>query len=65
MIGYASLHRRSHAQSLVNPAEVIVHEVERHSMGLVLDLLAEGVRQPSHPAHAHPHGEVLPLYKAC
>ena len=33
-------------------------------MDVVLDLFAEGVRQPGEPTHLHPHGEVLSLHKA-
>ncbi len=43
------------------PAEVVVHEVQRHRVGVVLDLLAEPVGQPGEPAHPHPHREVLTL----
>ena len=39
--------------------EVVVHEVQRHGVRVVLDLLAECVRQSREPAHMHPHGEVL------
>ena len=49
----------------MNPAEVIVHEVDRYGMGLILDLFAEGIGQSGHPAHAHPHREILPFYKTC
>jgi hypothetical protein len=41
-----------------------VGEVERDGCGQILDLLGEGVRQPREPAHAHPHGQVLPLDEA-
>jgi hypothetical protein len=44
-----------YAQGLVNPAEVVVHEVHRNGGGVVLDLLQETVSQPSKPAHAHAH----------
>lgn len=64
MIGYSCLHRRGDSQCLVNPGEVVVHEMQRHGMGLVFDLLAKGVGQPGHPSHAHPHGEVLPFHEA-
>lgn len=64
MISYTSLHRRRYPQGLMNPGEVVMHEVERDGMGLVLDLLAERIGQPRHPAHAHPHREVLPFHKA-
>lgn len=38
-----------------------MHEVDRDRMGVVLDLLAEGVRQSSEVADRHPHCEVLAL----
>ena len=58
------LHRRCDPQRLVNPAEVVVHEVEGDRRDVVLQLLAEGVGQAREPPHAHPHGEVLPLHVA-
>ena len=33
-----SLHRRRDAEGLVNPAEDVVHEVQRHGVMQVLDL---------------------------
>ena len=45
----------------MNPAEIIMHVVERDSVHVVLNLLAEGVRQTCESAHAHSHGEVLPF----
>lgn len=44
--------------------QFVVHEVQRDRVGVVRDFLAEGVRQPGKPPHAHPHREVLPLDKA-
>ena len=35
--------------------------MERHRVGVVLNLLAESVGEPGEPAHVHPHGEVLTL----
>ena len=49
---------------LMNPAEVIVHEMQGHGMSLIFNLLAEPIGQPGHPSHTHPHGEILPFYKA-
>src|ERR1035437_3028522 len=57
----ARFHGRGDPESLVNPAEVVVHEVERDGRFEVLDLLREGVREPREPPHAHPHREVLEL----
>ena len=64
MIGYSRLHCWGDSERLVNPGKVVMHEVEGHGMGLVLDLFTEGIGQPSHSAHAHPHREILPFNKA-
>jgi hypothetical protein len=61
VIGKASFHRRGNAQRLVNPAEVVVREMERHGVGEVLDFLGERIGKARKPAHAHPHREVLAL----
>ena len=61
MVCHFGFHRRSDAQGLVNPAEVVVHEVKRNGGGVVLDLLGKPIRQARKPAHVHPHGEVLAL----
>ena len=54
-------HRRGDAKRLVDLAEVVGHEVKRDGVGVIRDLLAEGVGQAREPAHAHPHREVLAL----
>jgi hypothetical protein len=36
---------------------IVVHEVQRHGVLQVLDLLREGVRQAGESAHGHAHGE--------
>jgi hypothetical protein len=64
VIGELSLHRGGDPQGHVNPAEVVVHEVQSDGRSVVLDLLARSVGQPREPAHAHSHREVLPLDKA-
>src|SRR5438552_2996331 len=61
MIGETSSHRGRHFQGLMDPAEVIVHEVEREGVLKVLHLLAEGVGQAGKSAHPHSHCQVLPL----
>ena len=61
MIGYARFHSRSNPQRLVNPREIVVHEVERHRRLVVVHLLGEPVGQPREAPHAHPHGEVQAL----
>lgn len=45
----------------MNAGEVVVGEVKSNGMLVVLDLLAEPVRETCKPPHAHPHGEVLAL----
>src|SRR5438552_9435200 len=47
----------------MDAAEVVVHEPERDSSGMVLDLLRKGVSQARETANAHSHGQVLPLYE--
>ena len=42
VIGRPGFHRGRDAQRLVNPAEVVVHEVERHVVREVLGLFREG-----------------------
>ena len=41
MIGDTGLHRGRHPQRSVNPAKVIIHEMERYCMGQVFNLLRE------------------------
>lgn len=65
MIGDSRLHRRGHAKCLVDPGEIIVHEVQGGRRLQVLDLLREGVGQPRKSPHAHAHREVLALDKRC
>ncbi len=59
--GRGRIATRSLGERLVRPSEVIVHVVQGHRVGQVLDLLGEPVGQPREAAHAHPHGEVLSL----
>ena len=47
----------------MDPPEVVEHDVQRHGMAEVLNLLAKRVGQPREAAHAHPHREVLALDK--
>jgi len=49
----------------VNPAEIVVHEIKSHAVSVILNLLAECIRQTSESAHPHPHAEVLALHIAC
>ena len=44
-------HRWRSAKRLMDAAEVIKHEVECERVTMVLELLAEGIRQPRETAH--------------
>lgn len=44
MICDTGLHRWRYAEALMDTAKVVMHEVQRNSMGLILHFLAEGVR---------------------
>src|SRR4029079_17376329 len=58
---YASGHCRGHFQRFVDAAEIVEHEIERNRVNVVVELLAESVREPGEPPHGHAHGEVLAL----
>ena len=45
----------------MDAAKVVVHEIQCDVVGQILNLLAEGVRQPRKSTHRHSHGEVLAL----
>jgi hypothetical protein len=45
----------------MNAAIVVEHEMQRHCMPVICDLLAVGIRQSREPSHTHSHREVLPL----
>jgi hypothetical protein len=45
----------------VNPAEIIVREVQSAGGLQVPQLLREGVRQARESTHLHSHGEILPF----
>ena len=57
----ARFHRRSNAQGLRNPAEVVVHVEQRYHRDVILKLLTEGIRQSGKAPHVHPHVEILSL----
>ena len=52
MIGYASFHRRRDPQGLVNPREIIMHEVKSDLISVVLNLFAESVCQARESEHS-------------
>src|ERR1039458_4000455 len=62
MVCQGRFHRGRNAQRLVNPAEVVVGEVQTVCRPEVLPLLAESVRQPRQAAHLHSDGEILTLH---
>lgn len=45
----------------MNPAEVIMHVVKGHMVGVVLDLLGQSIGKPGKALHLHPHRELLAL----
>jgi hypothetical protein len=45
----------------MNPAEIVMHVMERDRVLQILQLFAESVRQPRKPTHRHSHGEILAL----
>ena len=51
MIGPPRLHGWCDAKRLVNPAVVVVHEVQGNLRRVVLNLFAERICQPSKPPH--------------
>lgn len=63
MIRDARFHRRGDSQRLVDAAEIVIHEPDRHSSRVALDLLRECICQASEAANAHPHRKILPLNK--
>jgi hypothetical protein len=62
VIDYSRFHCGCHAQRLVNPAEVVVGEVQAVRGPQVFPLLREGIRQPRKAAHAHLDRQVLALH---
>lgn len=64
MVGHFGSHGRSRFDRLVNPAEVVVHEMQRDGVAVIFNLFAEGVRQPRESADAHSHRQVLAFDQA-
>ena len=61
MIGNSRFHRRRYADCTVNPAKIIIREIQSKRSPVILPLLAESVCQPSEAPNLHPHREVLTL----
>ena len=62
MLCNAHFHRRSHAQRLMEFAEIVIRKMESNRRFVVLVLLAESVGEPGELADLHSHREVLPFY---
>ena len=65
MIANTSSHCRGDTQGLMNPAEIVVHVMERHRVLQILKFLGESICQASKSAHRHAHGQILSLNVAC
>ncbi len=61
MIGNPGRNRRGRFHRQMLPAEIVMHEVQRNRSGMIGEFLAESVRQPGEPPHAHTHRKVLAL----
>src|SRR5438093_2383620 len=49
----------------MNPAKVVVREMQSNRSLQMRKFLAEGVRQSGESANCHPHGEVLSFHMRC
>ena len=65
MIGDSGLHRRSHPDGAVYPAEVVPRHEQRHGCPEIGKRLADGVCLASKPAKVHPNSEVSPFDVGC
>ena len=61
MITNPCFHRRCNSQRLVNPAEIVVHVMERNRVLQILQFFTEPVGQSGESAHTHSHRQVLTL----
>ena len=59
VVGNSRFHRGSHAQGLVNPAKVVIHEMDGRSVFMVFQFLAKAIGQAGESAVAHVQREVL------
>lgn len=65
MICEASFHRWSDTQRGVDAAVIEVHEVERNHVSVILNFLAETVRESRKAAHPHSHGKIAAFHEWC
>jgi len=61
MLTETSFHRRGKAQGLMNAPKVMVHVKQRNHRNVIVQLLAERIRQASKATHLHPHIQILPF----
>jgi hypothetical protein len=47
-------HRWRHAQSLLNPHEIVIDKVQANRMNQILNFYREGIRQARESTHVHP-----------
>ena len=59
MVRDPGFQRGRHSQGHVPTNEIIVEEMQRDGVFVVLDFLAESVRQSGEPSHSHSHRQVL------
>ena len=65
MVCNSCLYRRRRLDRHVNPAEIVVQEVDYQVIFVVLPLLAVGVGQPGHATEGHTDRQVVALDVAC
>lgn len=65
VVSDSGFHSRGASKCLGNSAEVIVHVMNRHCVGVVFDLLGESISETGKAAHRHSHDEVLTFDEAC
>ena len=56
MVRVARFHRGSDAQRLMHAAEVVVHVMQRHGPTVIVELLAESIRQVVESAYLNRQG---------
>jgi hypothetical protein len=64
MIRQPRFHRGRDSETGMNTAKVVIRKVQGDSGFQVRQLLAERIGEPRKAPKLHPHGQVLPLYKA-